>query len=326
MSGSRPVTDSPPPAEGKRVPWSAVPAPLRAATERLLRSQVAEAVTQPGGFSPGVAARLRLADGRRAFVKAVGEINPDSPGIHRAEAQIAAALPAGTPAARLLGCIDADGWVILLFEDIDGQMPEVPWRPHELHRVLDAMTELAAALTPAPADAPPASARYPQVGRGWHAMHEAAQAGIELAVDPWARQHLGELAAIEERWPQAVRGSTLAHGDIRADNVLLTADRVVFVDWPWANLAAPWFDLAGLLPSVAMQGGPAPEEIFGAHPVSRDADPDAVTAVVAALAGMWNWVGRQPDPPGLPTVRAFQRAQGAIALDWLKQRLGVTGG
>jgi aminoglycoside phosphotransferase (APT) family kinase protein len=319
------VTDSPPPAEGQRVPWSAVPAQLRAAAERLLRAKVTRAVTQPGGFSPGVAARLTLADGRRAFVKAVGDLNPESPGIHRAEAQIAAALPAATPAARLLGCVDADGWVILLFEDIEGRMPRLPWRPGELRQVLDAMTELAAALTPAPVDAPPAVARFANIGQGWRALHEDAQARTDVAIDPWARRHLDELVAIEERWPEAVSGRTLAHGDIRADNILLTRDRVVFVDWPWANLAAPWFDLAALLPSVAMQGGPAPEEIFGGHPVSRGADPEAVTAVVAALAGVWTWLGGQPAPPGLPTLRAFQRAQASIALDWLKQRLGVTG-
>ncbi|MEZ4617961.1 MAG: hypothetical protein R2867_20965 [Caldilineaceae bacterium] len=30
----------------------------------------------------------------------------------------------------------------------------------------------------------------------------------------------------------------------------------------------------------------------------------------------------QPDPPGLSTLRAFQAAQGAIALDWLAERTG----
>ena len=88
-----------PPAEGERLPWSQIPAPLRAEVERLLGGRVAEAVSQRGGFSPGVAARIRLDDGRRAFVKAVGDINPDSPGIHRAEARIAAALPAAARAA-----------------------------------------------------------------------------------------------------------------------------------------------------------------------------------------------------------------------------------
>ena len=128
---TRPVADarpSPPPAEGKRLHWPAIPAQLRAEVERQLGGRVTEAVTQLGGFSPGVAARLRLDNGQRAFVKAVGQINPESPGIHRAEARIAAALPDGTPAPRLLGTVDADGWVILILADIEGRMPAQPWQ------------------------------------------------------------------------------------------------------------------------------------------------------------------------------------------------------
>src|SRR5580658_2549048 len=99
---------TPPPAEGRRPPWSQIPAPLRAEVERQLGGRVLAAVTQPGGFSPGVAARLRLDNGGRAFVKAVGDLNPEAPGIHRAEAAITAALPASTPAAHLLGFLDSD--------------------------------------------------------------------------------------------------------------------------------------------------------------------------------------------------------------------------
>ncbi len=313
-----------PPAEGKRLPWSAIPDGLRAEIERQLGGRVVAAATQPGGFSPGVAARLRLDNGSRAFVKAVGDINPESPDIHRAEARIAAALPASTPAARLLGSIDADGWVILMLEDIDGWMPAQPWRPDELARVLAALADLAEALTPAPMQAPPAATRFGQLGRGWQLLAQGRLARPDdlAGTDPWAREHLDDLVALEERWPQAIRGNSLAHGDTRADNILLTPDKVVFVDWPWACLAAPWFDLVGMLPSVVMNGGPAPQDVLAAHPLARDADPDAVTAVVGALAGMWTYLGRQPDPPGLPTLRAFQRAQGAVALDWLKLRLG----
>ena len=51
-------------------------------------------------------------------------------------------------------------------------------------------------------------------------------------------------------WEAAAEGPTLVHADLRADNDLLTGDRVVVVDWPWACLAAPWFDLVAMLPSV----------------------------------------------------------------------------
>jgi len=313
----------PPAAEGTRLPWSAVPAPLRAEVERLLGGRVIRAVTQPGGFSPGVAARLLLTDGRRAFVKAVGDVNPDSPDIHRAEARIAAALPVSAPAARLIASLDTDGWVILIFEDVDGRLPVQPWQQAELSRVLDAMADLAVTLTPAPIDAPPAAARFRHLGRGWQQLAAASSAGDgELAdLDPWARTRMRDLASLETGWAAAVEGSTLAHGDLRADNILLARDMVVFVDWPWACIAQPWFDLVTMLPSVALNGGPPPESVLAAHPVARDADPGGVTAVVAALAGMFTYLGRQPDPPGLPTVRAFQRAHGEVALAWLKARI-----
>jgi hypothetical protein len=298
-----------------------VPAPLRADVERLLGGHVRRAVTQPGGFSPGVAARLELSDGRRAFVKAVGDINPDSPDIHRAEARIAAALPVSAPAARLLASLDTGGWVILIFEDVDGRMPVQPWQPAELSRVLDAMTELALTLTPAPIEAPPVAARFRYLGRGWQQLAAAAGAGDLEGLDPWARGALDELAGLETGWAAAVEGSTLAHGDVRADNILLVPDRVVFVDWPWACIAQPWFDLIAMLPSVALGGGPPPESVLATHPLARNADRDGITAVVAALAGMFTYLGRQPDPPGLPTVRAFQRAQGEIALAWLRTRI-----
>jgi aminoglycoside phosphotransferase (APT) family kinase protein len=315
----------PPAAEGKRLPWDAIPQQLRAQVERQLGGPVIGAETQPGGFSPGVAARLTIDDGRLAFVKAVGDINPESPHLHRAEARIAAALPASTPAPRLLGSLDADGWVILLFEDVEGRMPAQPWQADELTRVLDAMTSLASSLTPAPIDAPPVAVRFRHLGRGWRLLAEAVRSGTDdlAGADSWVAKRLDELVSLEHRWDWAVQGSTLAHGDIRADNILLTADRVVFVDWPWACLAQPWFDLVAMLPSVAMQGGPQPEQVLSAHAVGRDADPDAVTAVVCCLAGMWTYLGRQPDPPGLPTLRAFQRAQAVVALKWLRARLST---
>ena len=64
--------EKPPPAAGMRLAWPLVPAGLRQAVEQRLGGRVVEAVTQPGGFSPGVAARLKTATGKRAFVKAAG--------------------------------------------------------------------------------------------------------------------------------------------------------------------------------------------------------------------------------------------------------------
>ncbi|MGW4665375.1 phosphotransferase family protein [Streptosporangium sandarakinum] len=312
------------PATGVRLPWHAVPEKIRLAVEDHLGAPVAEAVTQTGGFSPGAAVRLRLADGRRAFAKVVGpEPNPRSADIHRQEIRIAAALPDAAPAPRLLASFDSGGWVALLFEDVDGHPPAEPWHAAELERVLDALDRLVAALTPSPIAAPTPEERFGEEFHGWRRLVAARDEGADdlAGLDPWAARHLDMLADLETGWPAAARGETLLHGDIRADNLLLTPGEVMVVDWPWAFVGAPWLDLLLMLPSVRMQGGPPCEEVFTARPVARDADPEAVTAVLAALAGFFVGHSRRPAPPGLPTLRAFQAAQGRTALEWLRARL-----
>jgi aminoglycoside phosphotransferase (APT) family kinase protein len=308
-----------PPARGERLAWEGLPDDVRGAIEERLGSTVVSAETQPGGFSPGLAARLRLRDGRTVFAKTVGpEPNPDSPELHRREARVAAALPPETPAPQFLFSLDDGEWVALVFEDVAGHEPQLPWRADELTRVLGALTELAEALTPPPLEAPTAAEAYDELLHGWRTL--AAEGGAEI--DPWAAERLDELAELEARWGEAAAGGTLVHGDIRADNILLTSERVVFVDWPHACVGAEWLDLLLLLPSVAMQGGPPPWEVFDAHPLGRNAHSDAVMPVVAALAGFFVQRCVLPPPPGLSTLRAFQRGQAIEALAWLRRSLG----
>ncbi|MER6943568.1 aminoglycoside phosphotransferase family protein [Nonomuraea sp. NPDC000554] len=305
--------DSNPPASGSRVPWQEVHPAARDAVEEFLGGRVVEAVTQANGFSPAAAVRLRAANGRRAFVKAVGpEPNAESVAIYRAEARIAASLPGSVPAPRLLHSLEVDGWVVLVFEDVEGRHPAMPWRRDELDRVLEAVRRMSSALTPSPVDAPTLGERFDDSFRGWRRLLDEDTTGL----DPWALRNLDGLAELESGWGEAAAGDTLVHADLRADNVLLTDDgRVYAVDWPWASVGAPWFDVIAMLPSVTMQGGPPPQELF------PDPDP-AATAVLTAFAGFLVRQGRQEPPPGLPTLRAFQLAQGAVAVEWLRLRTG----
>ena len=317
-----------PPAKGARVAWQDVPEPVRAAIEGVCGAAVIEARTQPGGFSPGVAARVRCADGTRWFVKAASAaLNPDAPLLHRQEARVLTELDplilAGQlPVPRLRGVVDHAPWFALVVEDVDGRQPVVPWRDDELDLVLAALDRLAEALTPAPAmimSTAPAIAEYLGADfSGWRTLARTLGRGL----DPWSRARLAELAALEATWATHAAGDTLLHADIRADNLLLTgqgaaSDRVMIVDWPHACRGAAFVDLVAFAPSVAMQGGPRPAALLARSRAGRNVSREALAPVVCALAGYFTERSLQPPPPGLPTVRQFQAAQAEVTRRWL---------
>jgi hypothetical protein len=318
-------------AGGCRVAWPDLPPHVRRTVEHLAGAPVAQATTQPGGFSPGLAARLLLTNGRRCFAKSVNATaHPIEGTFHRTEARVSAALPNSTAAPCLLGTADDGDWVSLVFEDVAGRQPAVPWRADDLTRVLDAMTTLAERLTPSPVHLPPPA--DPRLG-GWREI--IAGEGSGRLVDrlarlvPEAAGELERLVETEAGWPEAARGDTLLHFDIHAHNILLTthpsgsaaAGGVVFVDWPHARIGAAFLDLLILLCGVAT-GGTDPEPLARPHPLLRGVDPGAVDAVLAALAGFWSGgaVRASGMDRRLLRLRSVQLAYGRAALRWLVRR------
>ncbi len=317
------MTASFPPARGSRASWETLGRDVRVALEREFGAPIVRASTQADGFSPAVAAVVVFDNGAKAFVKAVNrEANPDSPGIYRTEARIAGQLPPAPWAPRLLWCYDDGDWVALAFEYIEGRTPTLPWQRAQLDRVLVALADLARAATPTTVDAGELAIRHGAAFSAWRRMVGNGEPDeMDLArIEPWAARHVDQLAVLEAGWEDAVRGSTLVHGDFRADNVLLTTSGVVIVDWASAAVGACWVDLVFFLPSVAMQGGPSPEGLFSGHPLGVVAPADAVTSVLCALTGYFLCSSLRPAPPGLPTLRAFQRGQGLTAAAWLRER------
>ena len=310
--------------QGVRLPWEDVARHIREEVASVLGSEVVSAANQPGGFSPGVAARCRLADGRRYFIKAVSaDQNPMSPHLHRREGKVAAALPPGLPIPKLVAVVDDGHWVVLVFEEVDGHPPRQPWTLEELAATFAALDDRAALTTPSPV---PGLVAFAQLHADGLDGYRRLAGGDPLSerVDTWSRRHLDRLAQLEAGYPAASEGQTLLHSDLRADNLLVRADgSVIIVDWPGACVGAAWVDKALMLPSVGLSGGPSPAQIEQALDPFAGVDPEAVNAVVVALAGYFTYSGAQPDPPGLPTVRAFQRAQAAVTRAWLQERLGL---
>jgi aminoglycoside phosphotransferase (APT) family kinase protein len=180
---------------------------------------------------------------------------------------------------------------------------------------LDALHD---ALTPNPVqDAPSAVDRLQHLFGGWAAL--AALARPPEGLDAWSVRHLDRLAALESGWRDAVAGPTLLHLDVRSDNLLVTSGGVVFVDWPHACVGVPVLDLVAWAPSVALEGGPAPEGLVALSESASRVDRGVLAVLVAAFGGFLVEHSLRPPPPGLPTLRSFQAAQGEVALAWLRR-------
>ena len=301
---------------GVRLAWADLPARVRAWVGEQLGAPVVDVVTRPVGFSPGVATRVVSATGRRAFVKAVGpEPNPDTAGLHRREAAVLAALPAGLPAPRLLAALDEDGWAALLLEDVAGRHPGEPWTPEEAAASLGALEAVAAVR--APADWPDLAEELAGRFTAWSRIAQHPPADL----DPWAARRIGELDELAQATLARLGGEHLVHRDSRADNLLVEpSGRVRVLDWPWAARGAPWFDAASLLVNIRSYGdldvAPLLPRILDLGAARED-----VLGVAAGLAGLLAEASRRPPAPGLPTLRAFQRNQEEAAYRLLRELL-----
>ena len=320
-----------------RPAWSSLPAPVRTAVEEILGFAVVRAESQAGGFSPGVASRVHGAAGQRAFVKAASaEVNPVTPGMHRDEARFTALLPPGHASPRLLGWYDDGIWVALVLEHADGRPPHAPWTAADLDaavRALDRQAEVAA--VPA---LPTVLQTHGAELRGWRLM----LADRPASLTPWESRHLPALAALEPAWEAAAEGDRWLHLDTRGDNMIVRPDgTAVLVDWPASSAGHPVFDAVAFVPAAVRDGalGALPagrtvaevspavlaqacEELLGRFAATRTASAEGITALVCAFAGLMQHRMRQPPPPGMPTVRAFQASQGAVAVAWLADRTG----
>jgi aminoglycoside phosphotransferase (APT) family kinase protein len=243
--------------------------------------------------------------------------HPVSARLHRREAEVAPALPADLPTPAFRWVLEDDHWVMVAFDAVDGHPPSAPWTDDDVRAVARLVDVLAGVEAPElrPLDAD-------GTFNGWATLAGGESAESLGSYDPWVTRNLDRLALAESTWTEAAAGTTLVHGDLRGDNVLLSDGRALAIDWPYAARGAAFCDLVGWLPSLRMQGGPEPEEMLHATSVGHAADRDAVTSYLVALAGYFVHGSLQPDPPGIPHVRGFQRGQGEVCIDLLRLRLG----
>jgi hypothetical protein len=325
-----------PRSAGTHLPYAAVPAVVRAWVEETLGSSVVTTLEQTGGMSPGCVTRLVCADGTRAFVKAVGaELNPDSPALYRREVLALGLIGSHELWADLLASYDDGQWVALLLEDVDGQHPDTG-DDATMHRLLEATDELGRVLRERVPDPPRPTGDGPEnplyrlgltdlsaVFRGWlTSFDRAAEVPADL-LPRWVLDRADDLRpGIVEL--TEVPTDHLVHYDIRNDNLLQRTDgSIVFVDWGAAAVGPAWQD--ALLARVERIHLPWFDASIASSPVLAEAGDDLVTSSLVAIGAHLAHRAHTVVDVGLPTIRAFRRAESRRFLDAAARRLGIGG-
>lgn len=304
----------------RRIGYQDLPGPVHAWVESALGGAVVEHLPQTGGFSPGAAERLRLADGRRAFCKAVHPSqNEGSAALYRTEARVNALLPAGVPAPRMLATTELDGWVVLLFEDVDGRQPEIPWLLPDFEATLDALGAVGAVDASA-LDLPAASEMLGSDYAGFtRLIHDP-----DPDLDPWIAAHLPELDRLALDALPRSDGDRLCVVDARSDNTLLADGRAWILDWPWAARGTAHLDACLLTATAYGQGATFdPGEVTDAWLAARGVSPQVLTdALLGAMAFLAD-AGRRPAPPGLEELGTFRRRFRDALIPVMARRLAL---
>ncbi len=314
-------------------PWPMVPPEVRRATEDLLGGRVRRALRAWGGYTPTPTYRLRLADGRGAFFKAVGPASNDfaRAAHHREERvyrELADLIAPWAPA--FYGAFARGPWQVILLEDL-GPKTAPPWTPALARRVARALGDFHRSTlgTTLPAWLPGPESQILTEDRLWSWAGDAArlQAVAALAraqadaAQRWLAAATPILARVSRGLADAGSPFAMLHRDTRSDNLRWTNGRLRLFDWPHVGAGPAEYDAAAFAQSVTAEGGPEPEQVLAWYAERAPVRAEVLDASVCALAGFFADQAWRPDLPGLPRLRPFQRRQLVVALAWASRRL-----
>jgi thiamine kinase-like enzyme len=272
--------------------------------ERLIGATVQSYTRVTGGYTP--ATRLLCRTASATFFAKIGATALTSRFLRR-EMHVYNVV-AGPFMPRLVGCEDHESAPLIILEDLSAARWPPPWdearvelvlaRIHEMHHTRVSLESLAQA--------------HGAPRSNWQAVAADPEPFLTLGLTNarWLDRALPALMRHEARC--RTDGDSLTHWDLRSDNMCINEGGAVFVDWNFACLSNPALDLGFWLPSLAYEGGPAPERIL----------PDAPD-VAAWVCGFFAARAGLPVIPDAPRVRLVQRQQLHTALPWAARALDL---
>lgn len=313
-----------PRALGVRAGYAEMPDSLRGWVVDVLGSPVVARQEMTGGMSPGCATRVRCADGRRAFVKAVGTpLNPDTPTMFRREATVLGLLGEHPLWAALIASYDDGDWVGLIFEDVAGAHPDLTDET-TMQALLAATDELGMVLAER-VPSPDASAHglndFRTAATNWAESFDRLRRLDAVPVPDWV---LGDADEWQTRVVDlaAYDAARLQHWDIRNDNLIERPDgSLVFVDWGQAMVGPAWLD--PLLARLERAEDSWFDTSLASSPPLVAIGDDAVTAWLVGFGTMLAVRTVTALDINLPTLAAFRRAESARMLTAAARRLDL---
>jgi hypothetical protein len=262
-----------------------------------------------GGQTAAARWLVSLPDGTTAFVKIGATL--DTAAWVRDEHLVYARLRGRAFLPRVVGWHDDGDRPVLALEDLSTERWPPPWDTAAIDAVLACLDELHA-TTP-----PPDMPSFDRHGIEFHGVWQRIGAdpapllSLGLCDAAWLERALPDLAAAADA--AVLAGDALLHMDVRSDNLCLRGGRAVLVDWNWACVGSPAFDLAWWLPSLHAEGGPPPEAVLS----------EGATEHAALAAGYFCAHAGLPPIPEAPHVRDLQLRQARTALPWAARVLGL---
>jgi hypothetical protein len=256
------------------------------------------------GYTPALRYVLTLDDASTCFLKMPGS-DATRARLHVEYASYCTLSPAFMP--RMLGWDDDGVAPMLLLEDLSAALWPPPWTSARVDAVLEVLDALRR-CRPGPlrsiADAfdPPDWPKLIEHPDEFLALGLCTRAWLDAALPT-----LVDAAAAAE-----LDGDDTLHFDVRSDNLCFVDDRAILCDWDLVRRGHGSVDVAFWLPSLAAEGGPAPDTILPRAP-----------ELAATISGFFATRAGAPTIVDAPRVRDVQRQQLRPAMQWAVRALGL---
>jgi hypothetical protein len=239
---------------------AAAPPYLISIIEDALRRKPVEFSQPDCGLSAAHRFSVKLEDGARVFVKAATD--EDTTDWLRTEH-----LALSTNHLQLMPGVIAwieSGveWPVLITEDLShaywpASHAGVTWREGDFDLLFAAIERLSSLQ--ANQELPALENRE---GSIWSSIAAKPEFFLKLEVcsDRWLGNAIDVL--IEAERNADVTGNAFIHGDVRSDNICILGSQVKFVDWSNAARGSSTYNLAQILPTLHLEGGPAPYDVM----------------------------------------------------------------